>query len=205
MRNRTTLAAVALGAGIGTLATMQAQQQRGQAPALTALDYIQIQQLVAHYSYALDTGADDGYMYADLFAPDGVMRTGGRDVKGREDLARLVRINPNPSPVGRNGQPVDTTFPSPNADFNPRSRGPLKVSHFLTNHIIDPSPEGATGKEYLAIVDLSENGKPGVVHQGGHYEDVYVKTAQGWRFKSRQMVRSLSGPQAAKTEAPAPR
>ena len=72
-------------------------------------------------------------------------------------------------------------------------------------HIIDPSPEGATGKEYLAVVDLSENGKPGVVHQGGHYEDVYVKTAQGWRFKSRQMVRSLSGPQAAKTEAPAPR
>ena len=115
MRNWTTLAAVALGVGIGALVTMQAQQQRGQAPALTALDYIQIQQLVAHYSYALDTGADDGYMYADLFAPDGVMRTGGRDVKGRDDLARLVRINPNPSPVGRNGQPVDTTFPSPNA------------------------------------------------------------------------------------------
>jgi hypothetical protein len=32
-----------------------------------------------------------------------------------------------------------------------------------------------------------------VVQQGGHYEDVYVKTAQGWRFKSRQMIMSKAG------------
>jgi actinorhodin biosynthesis protein ActVIA len=200
MRRGYVLFAVGLAAGVIAAVTVQAQQRRATPPTLTALDYIQIQQLVAHYSYALDTGADDGYMYADLFAPDGVMHSGGRDYKGREDLARLVRINPNPSGVGRDGQPVDNTFPSPGMDFNPRSRGPAKVSHFLTNHLIDPSPEGATGKEYLAIVDLSENGKPGVVHQGGHYEDVYVKTPQGWRFKSRQMIRSKSGPQSPQAE-----
>src|SRR4029450_2169330 len=28
---------------------------------------------------------------------------------------------------------------------------------------------------------------------GGQYKDVYVKTAKGWRFKSRQGVRSKSG------------
>ena len=37
-------------------------------PTLTPSDYLQIQQLVARYSYALDTGADNGYAYADLFA-----------------------------------------------------------------------------------------------------------------------------------------
>jgi hypothetical protein len=190
--------ALVIGVGLGALATTQAQQKNARPGPLTALDYIQIQQLVARYSYALDTGAGDGYMYADLFAADGVMHTGGRQVTGREDLARLARVNPNPPSVGRDGQPVDSTAPSPRADYNPRTRGPLKVSHFLTNHIIDPSPEGATGKEYLAIIDLAENGKPGVVHQGGHYEDTYVKTPQGWRIKSRQMIRSVSGPQPAK-------
>jgi hypothetical protein len=36
---------------------------------------------------------------------------------------------------------------------------------------IEPSPEGATGNVFLGV-------------NAGHYEDVYVKTAQGWRFKS---------------------
>jgi len=181
------LVAVALGVGISAaLVTLRAQKPGPNVPSLTALDYIQIQQLVAHYSYALDTGADNGYLYADLFAPDGVMhsRLPGEaqksDYKGRENLARLARINPNPSGGG--------------------TRGPLKVSHFLTNHVIYPSPEGATGKEYLVIIDLAEDGKPGTVRQGGHYEDVYVKTPQGWRFKRREMIQSRSGPVPAQSE-----
>jgi hypothetical protein len=43
------------------------------------------------------------------------------------------------------------------------------------NVVIVPSPEGATGRAYLA--------------QGnGYYDDVYVKTDAGWRFKSRVFV-----------------
>ena len=38
---------------------------------LTAADYIEIRQLVARYAYAVDTGADNGNVYASLFAPDG--------------------------------------------------------------------------------------------------------------------------------------
>ena len=106
------VAVMGVGMALGALATMRAQQDAAKPGTLTALDYIQIQQLVAKYSYALDTGAGDGYMYADLFASDGYMMTGGRQVKGREDLGRLARINPNPPSVGRDGQPVDTTAPS---------------------------------------------------------------------------------------------
>ena len=43
------------------------------APAeLTALDYFQIQQLVAKYARAIDTCSNNGYDYADLFAHPGI-------------------------------------------------------------------------------------------------------------------------------------
>ena len=42
------------------------------------------------------------------------------------------------------------------------------------NIVIEPSPQGATGNVPLA--------------NAGHYEDTYVKTAQGWRFKDRTYI-----------------
>ena len=63
------------------------------APAqFTALDYIQIQQLVALYAQYIDTCSNNGYDYADLFAADGYFapftngRVGGK-WQGRERLA----------------------------------------------------------------------------------------------------------------------
>jgi hypothetical protein len=127
--------------------------------ALTAMDYIEIRKLVAGYAYGLDGGADNGYTYADLFAPDA---TFGRTT-GRENLAGLARREPH---------------------------GPQYTRHFLTNVVIEPSPEGATGKQYLAVIDVAEDGKPTSIFLGGRYEDVYERTAQGWRFKSRNLVRA---------------
>jgi hypothetical protein len=50
-------------------------QQSGQAGVkpmtLTALDYFEIQQLVAKYARAIDTCSNYGYDYADLFTADG--------------------------------------------------------------------------------------------------------------------------------------
>ena len=68
------------------------------------------------------------------------------------------------------------------------------VRHFLTNHMIEPSADGATGKQYLVVLDIGENGTPGSVFLGGHYQDVYVKTPDGWRFKTRRSFGSVSGP-----------
>ncbi len=178
--------AIAFGAGALALVSVQGQSRQPAGPVLTPSDYLEIQQLVAQYSYALDTGADNGYMYADLFAPDGVMhsRINGQEAKtdftGREQLARLARISPNAA----------------------GTRGPLYVSHFLTNHIIHPAPGGAVGKQDLAILDLSQGGKPGQVRHGGHYEDVYVKTDKGWRFRRREMIRVQSGPSAVPSPGP---
>lgn len=158
--------AVTLSLAIGANADAQknAAKSAATAPALTPLDYIEIRQLVARYAYAVDTGADNGNIYASLFAPDGSFldRT-GRATTGKEALAALARRN---------------------------TRGHQSAFHFIMNHVIEPAPGGATGKEYLVQLRMGEGERPNDIFGGGHYEDVYVKTADGWRFKSRQFVPS---------------
>ena len=112
-----TLAGVVAGAGLALVA-VQAQQRPAKVQTLSALDYAQIQQLVAKYSFALDTGADNGYAWADLFAADGAFGT----VSGRDQLAATAR-------------PGGGHYP----------RGAKFVFHYTSNHVIEPSPEGATG------------------------------------------------------------
>jgi len=154
----------------------------GGAPALTPADYIEIQQLAVRYTYAMDTGADSGEMLASLFAPDGafVSATRGR-IEGHDQLAALGK-----------------------------GRDPMYPRRFIVNHVIEPAPGGAIGHTYVVEVNLpSEGEKLGgeLTTTGGHYEDVYVKTAAGWRFKSRQFMPSkmeVPGAAARPAAAPAP-
>ena len=54
----------------------------------------------------------------------------------------------------------------------------------------------ATGRVYLVWIEVGENGNPGSVQGGGHYDDVYAKTSDGWRIKSRTFVPSKLGPRS---------
>ena len=69
------------------------------------------------------------------------------------------------------------------------------MSHWVTNVVIEPAPGGAIGKTYVGIFDIGNggNGAKSRVDHGGLYNDVYVKTPQGWRFKSRSFFESTSG------------
>jgi hypothetical protein len=148
------------------------RQRTGTQTALTALDYLEIQRLVASYGHALDNGlaqADNGPAYAGLFTADGVAF---RRLKGFEPLAAIARAQPH---------------------------GPKYSRHFLMNVTIAPSPEGATGEQYLVVIDPPEGGKPGRLFLGGHYEDIYVKTAEGWRYKSRTLFNANLGAEAPST------
>ena len=88
--------------------------------ALTAMDYIQIKQLVNRYAFAVDTGSRNGYDYADLFAPDGVFDSNTRGLtKGRDNLASLARGG---------------------------KKGPLHVNHYIFAPIIEPTATGAIGR-----------------------------------------------------------
>ena len=68
---------------------------------LTASDYIQIRELVARYAYAVDSGADNGNVYADLFAPSGAFldRT-GRATTGRRRPRGLLQAGAVRRPGG---------------------------------------------------------------------------------------------------------
>lgn len=166
--------ALALGAGVFKPAVVEAQTQSGRASAtlttLTPLDYVEIKQLAARYAHAVDQGANDGYAYADLFAPGA---TFGKTT-GRDDLAKLAKQT---------------------------SRGPQTAWHFIVNHVIEPTEDGAKGREYMVHLRYGEPGQPNAVWGGGHYEDTYVKTPEGWRFKTRQFVPSDGTPESLKPQS----
>jgi len=170
---RIAIAIAALSVLVVGFSGTSAQQPTSPTPVLTALDYLEIEQLVYRYGYALDTGADNGSGYADLYADDATF-TGtnqgpsGRTYQGRERLAALARGG---------------------------KRGPNFMSHWVTNVVIEPVPGGAIGKTYVGIFDIGNggNGAKSRVDHGGLYNDVYVKTPQGWRFKSRSFFESTSG------------
>ena len=140
--------------------------------ALSAGDYIDIQQLVARSAYALDTAADRGNQYAQLFTSDGVFAAKTAhafEISGRGQLAAFAA--------------GDLTH-----------RGPLYTREYLTNYIVHPSRSGATGRIYVVWIEVGENGNPGVIQSGGHYDDEYVKTRDGWRISRRTFVQSKLGP-----------
>src|SRR5499427_2871844 len=141
---------------------------------LTAMDYLEIAQLVASYGHALDSGygkGENGEAYAGLYTAEASFAGS----TGHDQLVRLGQIQP---------------------------RGPDFVRHYLTNHVIEPMPGGAKGKEYLAVIDNGERGKSSSLFLGGHYEDTYVKTPEGWRIKTRRLFPPRSGPQAQTAATP---
>lgn len=155
--------------GIGP-ALAQAPAARDQRPAmqLTALDYIEIEQLNRKYAWAVDTCSNDGFDYADLYTPDGVFISGdnGRRWQGREQLAEAAGGNGRGCPFVR-----------------------MPLSHVIVNLIVEPTPDGAIGKSYL--VYPGKNGQYADEKHHGHdggYQDIYVKTDRGWRFKERVHV-----------------
>src|SRR3978361_1459516 len=63
---------------------------------LTALDYIEIEQLSARYAFAIEQCTNHGYDYADLYTDDGYFAVspawgepGKRFAEGREALAKV--------------------------------------------------------------------------------------------------------------------
>jgi hypothetical protein len=153
-------------AAIGALSAPS--QSKPEPRELSALDYFEIQQLVAKYARAIDTCSNNGYDYADLFTPGGtfIPSFNGKPlapIQGRERLAEV-------SGGGSRG--------CKNVGWIVQG-----VRHLYVNHIIAPTAEGATGTVDMLMIGLG--GDPNKIEYDGYYEDTYVKTARGWRFKQR--------------------
>ena len=143
---------------------------------LTAQDYAEIQQLAVKYAWLLDKCANGGYDYADLYIADGQFSvaesfgTTANDqrkfvTKGREALAKAA---------GGDGK---------GGCADPKTQLGYGLTHIVTNHVIVPTKDGAVGKHRLITVGVC--GNPLTMELQGGYEDEYVKTKDGWRFKSR--------------------
>lgn len=162
------VALVALGAGIGYLYA----QDRGGPGKLTAEDRLDIQEL--YWRYAQGHDFRDAELVASAFAKDGVFRSSrGRAVEGRAAIAESL---------GRG-------FAGRGPDSGRR--------HWQNAWRITPTEGGARGRVYWVALEVGTGDPvpnlPVDGHRGprfrstGYYEDVYVKTGEGWRFKSRTL------------------
>ncbi|MEP7305259.1 MAG: nuclear transport factor 2 family protein [Acidobacteriota bacterium] len=152
--------------------TLHSQGRTPAAPGLTALDYIEIQQLVSKYPWAIDNCTNNGYDYADLYVSDGMFMNSLSPNRwvGRDRLAEAAGGGPRGCKKLTDASNANRT-------------------HTIGNLVIEPSIEGAIGRSYLIYPGV-EGGHSDPQHAGhvGGYQDVYVKTSQGWRFKSRVHV-----------------
>ena len=168
MRRNVSSALLIAASAFASSAGLAQQAGTAQRAELTALDYFEIQQLVARYARAIDTCSNNGYDYADLFTPDGafVAMFNGEPaavIEGRERLAEV-------SGGGTRG--------CENVPWIEEG-----VRHLYANHIITPTAEGASGTVDMLMIGLG--GDPNKIEYDGYYEDTYVRTPDGWRFKRR--------------------
>jgi hypothetical protein len=143
---------------------------------LSAMDYIEIQQLVAKYARFIDTCSNNGYDYADLFTADGVFRPviNGKPANGIQGRERLAEVSGGGSRGCKNVGWIQQG-----------------VRHLYPNHVIEATADGAKGTVDMLMIGLG--GDPNKIQYDGHYEDVYVKTPHGWRFKQRTHHALLGG------------
>ena len=174
MKTMQTAIVSAAGLAMFVLGVVWAQQQ---APrnALTAQDYYEIEQLLYRYAHAIDTCANDGYDYADVYTDDGVFVDNFTDEGfGQGGLVRAVGREALARAAG-------------GGDRGCKNVGWKDWSHLILNPVITGTPDGATGRAYLVVI--GEQG-PDHAQRFGGYEDTYVRTDAGWRIERRAHVRN---------------
>ena len=134
---------------------------------LTADDHVQIQQLVTRFGYALDTGANDGAMFADLFTEDGVFG----EAKGRAQLAALARtrrggaahrhfvtnVIVRPTERGATGTQYEVMF-AVGQDGKPEHH---RAHRAVRGHVHEDACRLADPEARVLSVDLDDGGRQG--------------------------------------------
>jgi uncharacterized protein (TIGR02246 family) len=153
-------------------------------------DRLMIEDLMARYEWALDTGDADAY--GALFTSDGVLVSGPRETKGRDAIAKEVR---DLSARFRAAEKA-------NADGTPTR--PRKVIHSYSNVILDIKGNEATAKSNWIEVWNIRTGSP-EVGGAGEYHDRLVKQNGKWQFQHREIRGTMSVARAAPAAAAAPK
>jgi hypothetical protein len=170
------LSAVVLVALSAAAAVLYAQQTKSN-PKLSAEDWIEIRQLYTRYGHAVDdmNSEADARAVANLWIEDGTWSSNADrpPARGRKAIGETYVDSYTRKFEGRQAPR--------------RFYGDVEV-------LIEPSPEGASGRAYLALVrSTAKNGEPSVIDVMGEYHDVFVKTPDGWKFKARTFRSFTSG------------
>ena len=124
-----------------------------------------IRELLARYCFLLD-----GYRLAEfaaLFTADGEWISRNGKAVGPEAIEKLLR------------------------DLVPEPALGSRRKHFTANIIIDLSGDSATVISNFLVVRDSEAGP--VIAVAGTYDDIVVRTATGWKFRSRRLSHDIAG------------
>jgi hypothetical protein len=138
--------------------------RRGTHVNLLPEDYVEILQLINEYPRDVDPGSvrDASWMFAKDAHSTGM--TGNGPLTTPQDHKHFYG-----SLVGPNGQ---------------ATKGGNR--HFNTSPVIIGLPDGtARGSSYMIGISIKEKGGKPTLDGMGKYEDVYVKTPDGWRIKER--------------------
>jgi hypothetical protein len=172
MTTRLSRLGVASGAACLAWVLLNPNGVSGQAPPpLTAMDYIQIQQLVNRLNFALDYCGNGGQAFADLFA------AGGRYVIDRGDGKPIVRDTRDALIAVAGGPGCESRRTAPSS----------YILHLAESLVIEPTADGARGTSYAFYP--SSAGRylnDETAGQLGFYHDEYVRTPAGWRLRSRR-------------------
>lgn len=143
---------------------------------LTAEDYVEIEQLAVRYAWTLDHCTNAGYDYADLYVDDG-------QFSAAEDWNTTSNDQRTFIAIGRDALAKAAGGAGNGKCLEPTDYIGFGITHIVVNHLITPTKTGAIGRHRLIAVGIC--GYPHLMELQGGYEDVYVKTDDGWRFKSR--------------------
>jgi len=130
---------------------------------LTAQDYAEIGQLYARINHGGDFR--DAELWLSAFTDDAVFTIAmgaGQEIVGKEALSTWRH-----------------------ASFRGQT-GDSKVRHWDGPPRLTPTARGVTsGRSYFLVYDVS--GKQPTITSSGYHDDVFMKTADGWRVKSRKV------------------
>ena len=155
-KSRIVLVVIAAAIVMGTTWIYAQQRRPGSHVLLSADDYIEIHQLYSFYARDVDPGSTRNASW--MFTDDAVAQMGTRRYSGRELKDFYAQVPKNQS---------------------------AGVRHFNSTYVIVGTPEGARGSSYMMQVERRSEKGPVEVTLFGKYEDKFVKTRDGWRFKER--------------------
>jgi ketosteroid isomerase-like protein len=144
------------------LLPMSVSAQPGPVTVLTPADYFQIYQLYATYSVGIDT--NNAELRTSVFTPDGTMSS---DAVSKHVPYGMAQMRKN----------MGTTL-----------RGPRPLGgHVQANFNIVPTADGVDANAYVMLVPAKPDADGNFIGRPGFYTDRLVKTADGWRFKTREI------------------